>query len=272
MSTLDLSNVLIDRVVDYIAPETHLSFALACKRHSQCSQKMLAHHRECSVKHREITDVFHDFSRPEDPVAAYHNRDFVAHHGCSIVRAFHIPTLRSLEIRRFDGGNGRGEFNPSILPESFKPSITELCFRNVWTVSEQQLDGLIQSLKKLKVIKVEHCSFDKTDELILIAARQHPNSIEVIHFGGDQDEYGDENYHFYTVRSLDRGIWYTSATSLSVLAISTSKATMDDASLSVMTASITMSTPAWPPSPFPHWISSRSVSHGLVALSLQLRG
>ena len=58
MSIRHLPNELIEQIVDNIAPDTHLSFALTCKRHLHCSQSMLAHHRECATDHKEITDVF----------------------------------------------------------------------------------------------------------------------------------------------------------------------------------------------------------------------
>jgi hypothetical protein len=136
MSTLDLSNELIDRIVDFIVPETHLSFALACKRHLACSQRMLAYHRECSVKHREITDLSRYWSSPGDPVATYHNHDLVAYHAHSIVKALQIRTLRSLEIRRFQPNISIGGFNSNVLSINFKSSIKELCLRNVRMVSE----------------------------------------------------------------------------------------------------------------------------------------
>jgi hypothetical protein len=203
MSTLDLSNELIDRIVDFIVPKTHLSFALACKRHLACSQRMLAYHRECSVKHREITDLSRYWSRPGDPVAAYHNRDFVAYHAHNIVKALQIRTLHSLEIRRFHPNISIGGFNPNVLSINFKSSIKELCLRNVRMVSEQHLDDLIRRFKELKVIKLESCAFPATDELIRIAMRYHSRSLEVIHFGGDQVGLGDGGFRFFSIRSLD---------------------------------------------------------------------
>jgi hypothetical protein len=98
MSIQRLPTELIEQIIDDIAPDTHLSFALACRLLRDCSHSVLAHHRACSIELKEITDALEDFSRPKDPVAMWHNRACVVYRASSITKALQILTLRSLEI------------------------------------------------------------------------------------------------------------------------------------------------------------------------------
>lgn len=195
MSIQRLPNELIEQIVDNIAPDTHLSFALTCKRHLHCAQSMFAHHRECVAKHKEITDIFDNFSRPTDPVAAWHNREFVAYRPFTIVEALQIPTLRSLEVRTLHDRHGRGDFDQSKLPAGLKSTITELYLNGVEKIDEEQLEVLISCFEGLKVLKVERCSFDTGNMLIELIAKCHAKTMEVIHFSKDQSlcQYGEPN-------------------------------------------------------------------------------
>ena len=177
---------LIEQIVDNIAADMHLSFALSCKRHLCCSQSMLAHHRACSIKHKEITDVFEGISRPADPVAAWHNRAFVAYRPYTIVDALQIPTLRSLEVRRFYDRYHRGDFDPSKLPAGFTSSINELYLNGVEKIDKAQLEALISCLKGLRVLRVEDCSFNTGKKLMELVANSHSKTMEVIHYGKNQ--------------------------------------------------------------------------------------
>jgi hypothetical protein len=164
---------------------------------------MLAHYRACSILHNEITDVFENFSRQKDPVAAWHNRTCVVYRASSIVKALQIRTLRSLEIRRFDDEYGRDNFEKDeSLPESKSP-ITELYFHYVPTVSESQLRGLFSSCQALKIVRVDKCSFQTANLLVELAARYHGKTIEVIHFGKNQKVRGGSDYRLYHTPHLN---------------------------------------------------------------------
>ena len=207
MSIHRLPNELIEQIVDNIAPDMHLSFALTCKRHLCCSQSMLAHHRQCVTEHKEITDVLDDFSRPADPVAAWHNREFVAYRPFTIVDALQIPTLRSLEVRTFRDKFGRGDFDPLKLPVGFRSSITELYLNGVENISTAQLEALIPCFKELKVLKVENCTFDMGNKLVELVARFYSKTMEVIHYGKKQSLCGAGGYsapRLYDIQHLSR--------------------------------------------------------------------
>ena len=168
---------------------------------------MLAHYRQCVTEHKEITDVFDDFSRPADPVAAWHNREFVAYRPFAIVDALQIPTLRSLEVRTFCDKFGRGDFDPSKLPAGFRSSITELYLNGVENTSTAQLEALIPCLKELKVLKVENCTFDTGNKLMELVARFHSKTMEVIHYGKKQSLCGAGGYsapRLYDIQHLSR--------------------------------------------------------------------
>lgn len=202
-----LPNELIGQIVDNIAPDMHLSFALTRKRHLCCSQSMLAHYRQCVTEHKEITDVFDDFSRPADPVAAWHNREFVAYRPFTIVDALQIPTLRSLEVRTFRDKFGRGDFDPLKLPVGFRSSITELYLNGVENISTAQLEALIPCAKELKVLKVENCTFDMGNKLVELVARFNSKTMEVIHYGKKQSLCGAGGYsapRLYDIQHLSR--------------------------------------------------------------------
>ena len=147
---------------------------------------MLAHHRACSTEHKEITDVFDHFSRPADPVAAWHNRAFVAYRPFTIVDALQIPTLLSLEVETFHDRYGRGDFNPSKLPIGLRYSITELYLNGIERIDNAQLEVLIPCFKELKVLKVDNCSFDTGKRLMELLAKHHPKTVKVIHYGKKQ--------------------------------------------------------------------------------------
>jgi hypothetical protein len=171
MSMLRLPTELVEQIVENISPDTHLSFALACKFLGNCSQSMLTHHRACVTEHKEITDVFDDFSRPKDPVAAWHNRACVVYRASSTKKALQIPTLRSLEIRRFDDGYGRASYEEKDVLIDPKSLVTELYFHFVPTVSEPQLRALISSCQALKTIRVDKCSFQTAELLVKLAIK-----------------------------------------------------------------------------------------------------
>jgi hypothetical protein len=207
MSIHRLPNELIEQIVDNIAPDMHLPFALTCKRHLFCSQSMLAHHRQCVTEHKEITDVFDDFSRPADPVAAWHNREFVAYRPFTIVDALQIPTLRSLEVRTFHDRFGRGDFDPSKLPTEFRTSITELYLNGVEDISTAQLEAIIPCFEELKVLRVENCTFDTGNMLMELVAKFHSKTMEVIHYGNKQSLCGAPEYsapRLYDIQHLSR--------------------------------------------------------------------
>lgn len=208
MSIRRLPNELIERIVDNIAPEAHLSFALTCKRHLHCSQSMLAHHRGCGTEHKEITDVFDDFLRPSDPVAAWHNRTFVAYRSFKIVDALQIPTLRSLEVRTFRDKYLRGDFDPSKLPAEFRSSITELYLNGVERIDKVQLELPIPCFEGLKVLKIDNCPFDTGERLMELVANCNAKSMEVIHYGKEQNlcRSGrlDSVHRLYDIQHLSR--------------------------------------------------------------------
>ena len=208
MSIRRLPNELIEQIVENIAPDTHLSFALTCKRHLHCSKSMLAHHRECATEHKEITDVFDDFSRPTDPVAAWHNCAFVAYRPFTIVDALQIPTLRAIEVRTFRDKYLRGDFDPSKLPAEFRSSITELYLNGVETIDKVQLELLIPCFEKLKVLKIDNCSFDTGERLMELVANCHAKTMEVIHYDKEQNlcRNGilDSVHRLYDIKHLSR--------------------------------------------------------------------
>lgn len=203
MSIQRLPTELIEQIVEDIAPDTHLSFALTCRLLRDCSQSMLAHHRACSTLHREIADVFDDFSRSKDPVAAWHNRACVVYRASSIKKALQIPTLRSLEIRRFDDKYDRDNFEDEDSLRELKSPITELYFHYVPTVSDAQLRGLFSACKSLKIIRIDKCSFHTAHQLVELAATYHGKTIEVIHFGKNQRVSGGFNFHLYYTPHLN---------------------------------------------------------------------
>lgn len=203
MSILRLPTELIEQIVDKIAPDTHLSFALACRLLRDCSRSTLAHHRACSIKNKEITDVFENFSRPKDPVAAWHNRACVVYRATSIKKALQISTFRSLEIRRFDDEYGRGNFEEEVSLQGCKSPITELYFHYVPIVSESQLRGLFSSCQALKIINVDKCSFQTANLLVELATTYHGKTIEVIHFGKNQEVRGGSDHRLYHTPHLN---------------------------------------------------------------------
>jgi len=203
MSILRLPTELVEQIVEKIAPDTHLYFALACRFLRDCSQSMLAHHRACSINHKEITDVFDDFSRPKDPVAAWHNRACVVYRASSIKKALRITTLRSLEIRRFDDEYGRASYEEKDVLIDSKSPVTELYFHFVPTVSEPQFRALFSSCQALKTIRVDKCSFQTADLLVELAVKHHGKTLEVIHFGKRQKVLGGSSLRLYYTPHLD---------------------------------------------------------------------
>lgn len=204
MSIQRLAVELIGQIVENISPDSHLSFALTSKRHLACSETMLARHREYSIKHKETTDIFEDFSIPEDPVASFHNRAFVAYRAFNIAEALQIPTLRLLEVRRFHDEYDRGKFNPAELPKGFKSSIESLYFNHVPSISKMQLRGLMKSFRALRILRVKSCTSFSARKLISFVAAHHFDTMEIIHFGRDQTLRGEGNHRLYCTQVLSR--------------------------------------------------------------------
>ena len=80
-SLLRLPAELVVRIIDFIHPSCHLSFALTCKLRHKFSEDILAYNRECSKKNTTCSDLF-PLNVPKlirtifsDPVAAWQIRD-----------------------------------------------------------------------------------------------------------------------------------------------------------------------------------------------------
>ncbi|KAM0715247.1 hypothetical protein Q7P37_008745 [Cladosporium fusiforme] len=198
MSIQRLPTELVEQIIEHISPETHLSFALTSQRHLQCSRHILARHQQCVINRCDIMDVFGTPSRPEDPVEAWHTPACVVYRGSSIAAALQISGLRSLEMRRFVNSYGRLEFDESQVSKDVRSSIEDISFIGVRDVRNDQLNVLFRSIKALKAIRVERCSFATLDTLVEKAILYHSKTLEVLYLGETQFAHGCLHQLYYT--------------------------------------------------------------------------